>query len=163
VLSLAQTPATQCAKQYVQVLTTLNAKGVGPMNKGRLAIQLLLAGFLVFGALETVAVAQPGARCPNGYTANFDRGVLRCRRTRTDRADVACPPQNAVLNVELVVTTGRDRCKVPGTPVSNNLPNAGCFALPFDNTGWRVQVDAGNTIRDRCVRTRTEFAAPVLF
>ena len=133
------------------------------MKKRRIAFQLLLTSLLVFGAMETMAWAQPGARCPRGYTANFDRGVLRCRRTRNDRADVACPPQNAVLNVELVVTTGRDRCKVPGTPVTRNLPRAGCFALPFDNQGWRVQVDAGNTIRDRCVRTRTEFARPVLF
>jgi hypothetical protein len=119
----------------------------------------VFAGTLVLGPGEW---AFAGARCPSNTQTHFSNGVLTCTRTHTDLADVSCPPQSALLNVELVVTPGRDKCKVPGTPVNANLPNAGCFALPFDQ-GWTVDVDAGNTIRDRCVRRRTENVQPDLF
>ena len=129
----------------------------------RLLLAASLIALLATGPFLGRSLADThGARCPSGAHAAFKNGVLTCTRTHHDVADVSCPPQSALLNVELVVTPGRDKCKVPGTPVNSSLPNAGCFALPFDQ-GWKVDSDAGGTIRDRCVRTRVESVSPELF
>jgi hypothetical protein len=135
------------------------------MSKRMAVVSLALAAAVsAIVVADALAQSRPqhGARCPANTQARFENGVLTCTRNHVDRADVACPPQNALLNVELVVTPGRDKCKVPGTPVNNSLPNAGCFTLPTDQ-GWALEVDAGGTIRDRCVRRRTDFVRPDVF
>jgi len=123
------------------------------------AIMLLGAGVL----LNSSAFANPsqGARCPNGYTANFSNNVLKCSKTHRELADVICPTTEAPLNLELVTRRGRDVCKVPGMPLPKDLdtlPKARC--LTTNGSGWTVEKDLDGSTRDRCVRTKTEYACP---
>jgi hypothetical protein len=135
-------------------------KTTAKMIMGVIAGALLATGV----ALDTSYAAGPadGARCPNGFTANFSNNVLRCTRTQEQFADAVCPPPTAIANVEIVRQRGRDRCKVPLTPIPRNpntLPSVVCATLPGGGT-WTLQTDVAG-FNDRCRRQNVEYACPV--
>lgn len=134
------------------------------MKKRRIQLESLFITIMTIVMMVSPGYAAgpaDGARCPGGYTANFSNGVLRCSKTRTEFAEVACPPPTHLLNTERVIKPGRDRCKVPFTPVPSDesqLPGVVCLAVP-GTTGWTLQQDVvGNN--DRCRRQVTQFACP---
>jgi len=122
------------------------------------------AGALVASAPVEAAGPSAGAKCPTGFTAQFDSTtkVLKCTKSRTEFADVGCPPPTALANVEIVRRQGADKCKIPLTPLPNSpatLPNVVCIALP-GTSGWVLQTDKIGSFNDRCARTVVEFACP---
>ncbi len=131
--------------------------------------RVLLTVALVTGvatAADPLEAAGPsaGAKCPTGFTAEFNATtrVLKCKKSRTEFADVACPPPTALANVEIVRRQGADKCKIPLTPLPGNpatLPTVVCVALP-GTSGWVLQTDRINSFNDRCTRTVVEFACP---
>ena len=130
------------------------------MKLNKLMGVTLLLGAGVLTNSTAFASASQGARCPNGYTPHFANNVLKCSKTQRETAEIVCPNPKAPLNVELVTRRGRDVCKIPLTPLPNDLdklPKAVCLSL---DQGWTLQADLDGSTRDRCVRTKTTFACP---
>lgn len=114
------------------------------------------------GFVGLAYASHQGAGCPQGYTARFANNRLTCTRTRTEYADVGCPPPTALLNTDIVLRQGRDKCKVPFTaipPNINSLPNAVCVTMSNDPP-WQLQQDVAQGFKDRCTRQITETACP---
>jgi len=129
-----------------------------------MALVGLTAGALAVPAGVEAAGPADGARCPSGFTAEFNTTtkVMKCKKTRTEFADVGCPPPTALANVEIVRRQGADKCKIPLTPLPSNpatLPTVVCIALP-GTSGWALQTDQIGSFNDRCTRKVVEFACP---
>jgi hypothetical protein len=142
-------------------------QGVSGRTERVMKISAVITGLIftvafVVGPLSGAFAQSHGARCPQGSVTHFSNNVLSCTKTHTDVADVSCPPAGFLANVEMVTTSGKDKCKVPFQPVTKDTPNAGCFALPGDQ-GWQLRVDPNGQERDRCERSRTEYLEPHVF
>ncbi len=151
----------------IRLLGLLSKKGKHSKERSKAAMRvkmllgLFISTLMVTGMMADISYAGPeqGARCPSGYTSQFRNNRLYCFRTHTEFADAVCPPINAPLNVERVPQRGRDRCKIPLTPIPpnpNSLPSVGCFGL---GSGWTLQTDVAG-FNDRCRRSRRQYACP---
>jgi hypothetical protein len=120
-------------------------------------------------AVNAMASASDGVRCPNGYETRIDSAqkIMRCERSSVLYRPTVCDPASPEFFVYRSLK-GRDFCVKPAdattslTTLTQNEPrrkNAACVSDNSEGLRWQIDVDASDE-RDRCRTTRTEWIYP---
>ena len=133
------------------------------------AVSLFAAGVSLGFAMQAIAAASDGVRCPNGFAAEFDttQKVMRCERSTVLHRPTVCDPASPA-HIVYRASKGRDYCAtatdavlpVATVPEGDSRRRAVmCSADASDGLRWQIEVDAMGE-RDRCRATRSEWIYP---
>ena len=124
----------------------------------------LATPLIAFALMPSISLAGPdaGVRCPGGFTATFNNGVLKCSRQVTVNSEFrnsVCPLIFGVGTTYQQIANAADKC----TRNDNGATVATVPENAFDPGNYTRVVDGGSGARDRFRKggqTKTEFAYP---
>ena len=133
------------------------------------AVLLAAAVASLGSAMDAIAAASDGVRCPSGYDAQFDptQKIMRCERINVLQRPTVCDPASPA-HVVYRVSKGRDYCVtaadavLPITAIPENDSRRRavvCSTDISDGLRWQIETDA-IAERDRCRASRSEWIYP---
>ncbi len=132
--------------------------------------QAVAAALFSIAAGSSQAILNPveGVRCPAGTAADFNNGVLKCRKTEVQTTASICPIQTPIYHQP----RGADFCTRPGVKIEalwtgdtilgvpGSVAGVIPLTLPGDNQGWVLDRDGASGDHDRFTRTKVTYVYP---